>query len=116
VSDLRSPSRLEILRGLERYLLREVDRVRQWIAVEEDRERRAAHTPPPRPDWLVQLELTGGRPLAVHVGDCTHRGAAKGRPITRDEALRLLADQVEACGMCRPDRSGTTMGPWPDRP
>lgn len=93
-----------MLRGLERYLLGEVDRVRRWIAAEEDREQRAAHVPPPRPEWLVQLELTGGRPLAVHIGDCTHRGAARGRPVSRDEALRLLTGGVEPCGLCRPDR------------
>jgi hypothetical protein len=94
-----------MLRFLERYQLRELEQTRRWIAAEEDREQRAAHVPPPRPEWLVQLELTGGRPLAVHLGDCTHRGAAKGRPIGRGEALRLLTDVgVEPCGMCRPDR------------
>lgn len=103
--DPRPPSRLEALRFLLRVQLQDVERTRRWIAVEEDREQRAAHTPPPRPEWLVQMELTGGRPLAVHVGDCTHRGAARGRPVDRSEALRLLTDAgVEPCTMCRPDR------------
>ncbi|MEV0376028.1 DUF6233 domain-containing protein [Streptomyces sp. NPDC050636] len=37
--------------------------------------------------------------------NCAHQGAAKGRPVGREEALRLLTDVgVESCGMCNPDR------------
>jgi uncharacterized protein DUF6233 len=47
----------------------------------------------------------GGRhAIAVHAGDCTHGGAPRAKPISREQALAALAAHVEPCTICRPDR------------
>ncbi|MFE4857408.1 DUF6233 domain-containing protein [Streptomyces sp. NPDC056670] len=98
------PSRLDQLHFLRRYLLQELARVDGWIAREEEREAaQARRTPPPVPDWAIEMSLTG-TPVTVHVGGCGLGGTqARTKPISRDEALRALSEGVEACGICRPD-------------
>ncbi|RCH70416.1 hypothetical protein DT019_02720 [Streptomyces sp. SDr-06] len=98
------PSRLVQLQFLRRYLLGELERVERWIATEEQREAAARPTPPPVPDWVLSYPRAGAtsRPDAVHVGDCGMAGK-RTKPITRDQALRALAEGVEACQFCRPD-------------
>lgn len=101
----RSPSRLDVLRFLERVQLRDLERTRRWIADEERREAerlRGLAARPPVPDWILEMSLGGRHPVAVHVGGC-HMSGKRPRPITRDEAVRALAGQVEACSHCRPD-------------
>ncbi|MGI5484833.1 hypothetical protein [Streptomyces lavendofoliae] len=93
-----------MLRFLLRLQLRGAERTRLWIAVEEDQERRAQHTSRTGPAWLVQMGLTGGRPLAVTWGTALTGARLRGGRSSRDEALRVLADQVEACTMRCPDR------------
>ncbi|MEU6807819.1 DUF6233 domain-containing protein [Streptomyces sp. NPDC046831] len=67
---------------------------------EEERGRRLRPRPP---EWLVELGIgSGRRPLQVHTGDC-HLAGERRRPVSRDEARRLLATGLTACGHCRPD-------------
>ncbi|MCX5253665.1 DUF6233 domain-containing protein [Streptomyces canus] len=100
------PSRLAMLRFLERVQERDLDRTRQWIADEEKREadrQRGLERRPPAPDWLLEVGLNrDSPPVQVHVGGCWNSGK-RTRGIDRGEALRALADGVKACGVCRPD-------------
>ncbi|MFE7112137.1 DUF6233 domain-containing protein [Streptomyces sp. NPDC057575] len=41
-------------------------------------------------------------PIEVHIGGCYAIGKQR-RAISRDDALRALADGVQACEHCRPD-------------
>ncbi|MFM9368930.1 DUF6233 domain-containing protein [Streptomyces sp. Da 82-17] len=99
-------SRLEALRFAERVQLQQLDRIRRWIADEERRvaeRRQGERARPPAPDWLIELGIgKERRPIAVHAGGC-HMAGRRSRPISRDEAMRSLANGVEACGHCRPD-------------
>ncbi|MHC3470749.1 DUF6233 domain-containing protein [Streptomyces sp. 7R007] len=42
------------------------------------------------------------RPLQIHAGDC-HMTGSRRRPVSRDEARRLLTGGLRACTHCRPD-------------
>ena len=44
--------------------------------------------------------MADGAPWRVHHGHCS---MSKGRPCTREDALRLLADGVDPCPYCRPE-------------
>ncbi|GGZ21800.1 hypothetical protein GCM10010300_76890 [Streptomyces olivaceoviridis] len=67
---------------------------------EQERGRRAKPAPP---DWIVELGIGVGRPpVQVHRGTCYMAGK-RHRPISPDEARRLLADGTSACSHCRPD-------------
>jgi hypothetical protein len=104
VSDIQ-PSRLDLLRFLEKVQQRDLARTRDWIAAEEQSlavEATRAPAPPP-PDWLIEQGIGVGRtPVRVHVGDCWD---AKKRchPAAGEEARWALANGVEACPHCRPD-------------
>ncbi|WAU82116.1 DUF6233 domain-containing protein [Streptomyces sp. Qhu-G9] len=55
------------------------------------------------PEWFVARGIRDGRPPAeVHAGCCYAAGRRR-RPVSRDEARRLLATGVRACSHCRPD-------------
>ena len=107
IERVSDPSRLEMLRFLERYQLQQLEQTRRWISDEERREaehRRGEQQRPPTPDWVVELGLSGGAPQAVHVGGCAMGGTqARTKPISLDQAVRALADGVRACTFCRPD-------------
>jgi hypothetical protein len=103
VSDL--PPDLPRLRTLETWLAMTLDRVRQQIATEEalTAERAARQAPPPPPEWELELDL-GRRPVRVHVGGCSMGGKGFRRhALTREAALRALAEHLDACQYCRPD-------------
>jgi hypothetical protein len=104
VNDL--PPDLPRLRTLETWLTLTLDQVRQAIAAAEQREAERQHgieAPPPQPDWILDMGLNReGPPLYVHAGDCWNAGR-RSRGISRDEALRALADGTPACTHCRPD-------------
>jgi hypothetical protein len=104
VTDL--PPDLPRLRTLETWLALALDEVRAAIAAAERREaerQRGEQARPAPPDWLLELGLNrDAPPVQVHVGDCWNAGKRR-RGISRDEALRALADGVKACGACRPD-------------
>lgn len=100
------PSRLALLRFLERVQLRDLERTRRWIAQEEQRaevaRRRADREGPPAAEWLVEHGLGGRSPVYVHVGGCWS-GGRRSRGVAREQALRALAEGVQPCPQCRPD-------------
>ncbi|MGW3195189.1 DUF6233 domain-containing protein [Streptomyces sp. NPDC001118] len=101
-----TPSRLDLLRFLERVQLSDLERTRRWIADEERRERERqqgeAARPAP-PDWLLDFGLNrDAMPIGVHVGDC-HMVGQRAKGVGSDTARRALASGVPACDHCRPD-------------
>jgi hypothetical protein len=104
VNDL--PPDLPRLRTLETWLAYSLARVRQQIADAERREQerqRGIERRPAPPDWLLEMGLNRDTPpVQVHVGGCWNAGK-RSKGISRDEALRALADGVKACSACRPD-------------
>lgn len=101
----RLPPDLPRLRTLETWLSLALDEVRKAIAIKEQQEAEAAarRTPPPTPDWAIEMSLTGS-PQTVHIGGCRMGGTQnRTKPIARDQALRALTEGVEACQFCRPD-------------
>lgn len=100
------PPDLPRLRTLETWLAYALADVRAAIAAAEQREQerqRGLEARPPAPDWLLEQGLNrDAPPVQVHVGDCWNAGK-RSKGISRDEALRALADGVKACGACRPD-------------
>ncbi|MGW9399375.1 DUF6233 domain-containing protein [Streptomyces sp. NPDC055642] len=100
------PPDLPRLRTLETWLAYTLDQVRAAIRQAEQREaehQRGIQARPAPPDWLLETGLNrDSPPVQVHIGDCWNAGK-RTRGISRDEALRALADGVKACGACRPD-------------
>ncbi|GGZ42656.1 DUF6233 domain-containing protein [Streptomyces poonensis] len=107
MTDSRPPSRLELLAFAERVAEQQLAQVRRWKAAEErrvaERERGVAARPA-APEWTVERSLGGGRASAVyvHAGGC-HMAGKRAKGVTRDVAVRALAEGVEACPHCRPD-------------
>lgn len=104
-----TPSRLELLHFARRVVLQQATaslaQIDGWIADEERREaerRRAEETRPPAPEWLIERGLDRNTLLAVHTGDCWDPGK-RCAPITREQAVDALRNQVAACSKCRPD-------------
>ncbi|MFE6727746.1 DUF6233 domain-containing protein [Streptomyces californicus] len=114
------PPDLERLRVLETWLLLSLDRVREQIAAveREARQHRAPAPPagpppaglppagspgPPTPAWGIADAGIGIPAPEVHRGDCWARSAAL-RPVSAEEARTALAEGVQACEVCRPDR------------
>ncbi|GGV45510.1 DUF6233 domain-containing protein [Streptomyces spectabilis] len=99
--------RLTALRFLERVQVGDLERTRRWIAAEEQRETeraRGAAARPPTPDWLLETGVGRDRlPVYVHVGGC-HMAGKRSKGVDRGEALHKLAEGVEACPHCRPDK------------
>ena len=54
------------------------------------------------PEWLLQQSHGARHSVAVHVGGC-HMAGKYTKPLERDQAVRALADGIEACSHCRPD-------------
>ncbi|MGW6138099.1 DUF6233 domain-containing protein [Streptomyces sp. NPDC055140] len=105
MNDSTSPTRLDLLRFLERVQVGDLDRTRRWIAAEERREaerQRGVQAGPPAPDWLIEMGLGGRDPVYVHVGGC-HMAGKRSRGVDRDQALRAVTEGVDACPHCRPD-------------
>jgi hypothetical protein len=99
------PPDLPRLRTLETWLAHTLDRVRQQIAAAEQREAERRHgeqTRPPQPDWLIEQGLSGRQAVYVHRGDC-HMAGKRSHGVQQDQALRALAEGVDACTHCRPD-------------
>lgn len=100
------PSRLDLLRFLERVQVGDLERTRGWIAAEERRLAELAARLPaaPPPEWELETDL-GRRPVRVHVGGCGMSGKGFRRhPLGRDAALRALGvDRIPACDYCHPD-------------
>jgi hypothetical protein len=99
------PPDLPRLRTLETWLTHTLDRVRQQIAAAEQRDAERLHgeqVRPPEPDWLIEQGLDGRQAVYVHVGGC-HMAGKRSKGVQRDQALRALADGVDACPHVRPD-------------
>jgi hypothetical protein len=63
---------------------------------------------PARPEWIVQLGISTGRPpVQAHAGDCYAAGN-RHRPVDRDEARRLLASGLPACPAASPTSSSAS--------
>ncbi len=98
------PPDLGRLRTVETFLLLALKRVRAEIAQQERRaarNQRAVDARPPAPDWLIE-QLPSGQTTYVHAGECWAAGK-RSKGISREEALRALADGTEACPVCTPD-------------
>ncbi|MFB7657903.1 MULTISPECIES: DUF6233 domain-containing protein [unclassified Streptomyces] len=100
------PTRLTVLRFLERVQLRDLARTRKWI---KDEERRAAEEQcgiearPAPPDWLLERGLNGhSPPVYVHTGDCWNVGR-NSTGIEQEQARQAIATGIKACPHCRPD-------------
>ncbi|MEU0208034.1 DUF6233 domain-containing protein [Streptomyces canus] len=103
------PSKLALLRFLERMQERDLARTRRWIAQEEQREaerQRGLAARPSAPDCLIERGLSRRNAVYVHVGGCWTAGS-RSQGVERDQELRALAEGVDACPQCRPD---TTLG------
>ncbi|MGN9821556.1 DUF6233 domain-containing protein [Streptomyces sp. SD11] len=83
-----------------------LQRIDTKIAAARQREAEQEHrrlTQPPGPEWVVELGIGDGRPpVEVHAGHCYAIGKRR-RPISRDEARRLLDAGLRACSHCSPD-------------
>jgi hypothetical protein len=93
---------LRFARRVAEWQLAQIDR---WIAQEERRQaeqRRGEQARPPVPDWVLEVGIGQGPPVYVHVGGCYMAGRRL-RWISREEAVRVVADGVEACPHCRAD-------------
>ncbi|MFJ8347613.1 DUF6233 domain-containing protein [Streptomyces sp. NPDC094153] len=105
-----TPSRLELLRFARRVVVQQAQaslaQLDQWIAEEERRQterERGAQARPPAPDWVLEQGLNrNALPVAVHAGVC-HMAGKRYKGVTRETALRALAEGVPACTHCRPD-------------
>ncbi|WP_217241265.1 DUF6233 domain-containing protein [Streptomyces sp. AC555_RSS877] len=105
------PSRLQMLRFARRVVVQQATtalaQLDEWIAVEERREaerRRGEEMRPPPAEWLIQYGLNHTNVDAVHTGECWAAAeSGRCRPVTRQQALEALRQQVPACVHCRPD-------------
>lgn len=108
VNDM-APSRLVLLRFLERVQERDLARTRRWIAdeVRQEAERqRGVQARPPAPEWLLEVGLNRhAPPVFVHVGDCWMAGK-RSRAISRDQARGRSPTGSRPVGSASPIR------PW----
>ncbi|MEU8772029.1 DUF6233 domain-containing protein [Streptomyces griseus] len=112
MSDL--PPDLDRLRTLETWLALSLKRVREEIAAAERpaQPRRSPRKPAaaraavpcrePTPDGGISLAGIGRSVAEIHRGDCFTGGVIQ--PVSAERARAELADGVQACGVCRPDR------------
>lgn len=100
------PPDLERLRTLRVWHALWLSRIDGKIALLERRKAEEEHgrrTRPPKPEWVVEVGIgTSKPPVQVHAGTC-HMIGSRRRPVSRDEARRLLADGLRACTHCQPD-------------
>ncbi|MFG3499289.1 DUF6233 domain-containing protein [Streptomyces sp. NPDC047928] len=94
----------ERLAAIEAYLTVQLLHVKQQRAEKARRKEIQQRTaPPPPPPYQLQRGLDATRtPVRVHIGTCALAG--KGAvSATEETARQALAQQVEACPVCRPD-------------
>lgn len=95
--------RLHTLRVWHTMWLQRIDAKIAALTRRQTEEERGRRNRPAPPEWIVELGIGERRPpLRVHAGDC-HMAGKRHRPVDRDEARRLLATGLTACGHCRPD-------------
>ncbi|MEU1661877.1 DUF6233 domain-containing protein [Streptomyces griseofuscus] len=94
--------RLRTLRTWHQMWLHRIDR-KIALLTQRQTEPHRPRARPRTPEWTAEPGTGPDRsPAYIHHGACVLAGA-RGRPIGRDEARRLLADGVAACRRCRPD-------------
>ncbi|MFB6678361.1 hypothetical protein ACFCWG_39305 [Streptomyces sp. NPDC056390] len=84
MNDSGAPTRLDMLRFLERVQVADLDRTRKWIAAEERREAERQRDAPARssaPDWLIAMGSAGGTPWMGTSAAATWRASAIVAPI-----------------------------------
>ncbi|WP_242435997.1 DUF6233 domain-containing protein [Streptomyces sp. Root369] len=100
------PPDLERLRTLRVWHALWLNRIDRKIALLERRKAEEEHgrrTRPQTPEWVVEVGIGASKPpVQVHAGTC-HMIGSRRRPVSRDEARRLLADGLRACTHCQPD-------------
>jgi hypothetical protein len=100
------PPDLDRLRTLRVWHALWLHRIDAKIARLERRKAEEEHGRKNRPqpaEWVVEVGIgTGKPPVQVHAGHC-HMIGSRRRPVSRDEARRLLADGLRACTHCQPD-------------
>ena len=100
------PPDLDRLRTLRVWHALWLNRIDAKIALLERREAEAEHgreSRPRPPEWVVEVGIgTSKTPVQVHAGTC-HMIGSRRRPVSRDEARRLLAEGLRACTHCQPD-------------
>ncbi|WP_369276467.1 DUF6233 domain-containing protein [Streptomyces sp. R11] len=83
-----------------------MERIDHKIAALQKRQAEQEHgrrSRPRPPEWIVELGIGDGRPpIEVHAGDC-HMAGHRRRPVSREEARRLLAAGLRACIHCQHD-------------
>lgn len=83
--------------------LRRVDAKIEAVRQRQREQEHGLHSRPAPPEWIVELGIGAGRPpVQVHAGDCYMAGQ-RSRPVSRDEARRLIATGLRGCSHCRPD-------------
>ncbi|WP_314416195.1 DUF6233 domain-containing protein [Streptomyces kroppenstedtii] len=107
-------ARLLTLRTWHAMWLQRIDAKIATVRRQEAEQERIRLARLPGPEWMVELGIGVGRPpVEVHAGHCYAIGKRR-RPISRDEARRLLDAGLRACSHCAPD---TTLDiPLPSRP
>ncbi|KES08433.1 hypothetical protein BU52_05250 [Streptomyces toyocaensis] len=95
--------RLHTLRVWHTLWLQRIDAKIAALTRRQAEQERGRRNRPAPPDWIVELGIGDQRPpLQVHAGDC-HMAGRRRRSVDREEARRLLAAGLKACGHCRPD-------------
>ncbi|WP_405506279.1 DUF6233 domain-containing protein [Streptomyces cyaneofuscatus] len=101
------PPDLPRLRTLRTWYAMWLGRIDQAIGQAEEKQRaeqlKAQRQVTATPDWVVEVGIGQGAPAVdVHVGGCRMAGKRR-QTISRDEAVRLISQGVNACTHCRPD-------------
>ncbi|MFJ9105645.1 DUF6233 domain-containing protein [Streptomyces sp. NPDC102405] len=100
------PPDLDRLRTLRVWHALWLNRINAKITLLERRKAEEEHgrrTRPQTPEWVVEVGIgTGKPPVEVHAGTC-HMIGSRRRPVSRDEARRLLTEGMRACTHCHPD-------------
>ncbi|KAB1144702.1 hypothetical protein F7R91_20895 [Streptomyces luteolifulvus] len=95
--------RLHTLRVWHAMWLRRIDHKIALLQQRRAEEERGRVSRPQPPDWVVEIGIGADRPpVQVHADDC-HMAGARRRPVSSDEARRLLTTGLSACIHCRPD-------------
>ncbi|MFJ9097804.1 DUF6233 domain-containing protein [Streptomyces sp. NPDC102405] len=88
-----------------------LNRIDRKITLLERREAEAEHgrkDRPRSPEWVAEIGIGTGKPsVQVHTGTC-HMIGSRRRPVSRDEARRLLTEGLRAYTHCQPDTSCTS--------
>ncbi|MET7889526.1 DUF6233 domain-containing protein [Streptomyces avermitilis] len=94
--------RLQALRVWHALWLERIDRKIAALRVREAERQRGERARPPVPEWIVELGIGDGRPpVELHTGGCYAAGKRR-RPVSDEEARRLLASGLRACTHCEP--------------